>query len=218
MNKTSIAMSFVFVSWVAGGAALAASFYTEQFDSGDNRGSTADGDWAVGSFKGQCNHGDAISGISATAIDMREDTRAHSVSCEAGFGVNGGENTHSLTAGDDRADTGTGDWDVGYTKAECAQNEAIAGVAQSGDSSLNMTTILCSWIEREFASSDSGCTTLLFSSVQDNRQDTSSGDWAPGFSKNECGQPTPILKGVSSDPNTGAIHAILCCPAVPFPH
>jgi hypothetical protein len=224
MNKISKIIGLVVASGAVGGVALAASYYTEQLDSGDQRGYTADGDWAVGSYKGQCNSGDAIKGIAATAIGIRPDTRAHSVLCEQDFGVGSGglgqfgsETTHSMTNGDDRAGTGTGDWDVGYTKAECAGYEAVTGIAQTGDSSLNMTTVLCTWIEREFGSSDSGCSTLPFSSVSDNRLDTSSGDWAVGYSKNEC-SPTQVLRGVSSDPNTGAIHAILCCPAVPWPH
>jgi hypothetical protein len=224
MNKTSIVVSLVLASVAAGGVALATSYYTEQFDSGDQRGYTGDGDWAVGSYKGQCNAGDAIKGVAATPISMSPDSRAHSVLCQSPYGVSsnslepvGNETTHSLTGSDDRADTSTGDWDPGYTKAECAQDEAITGVAQSGDSSLDMTKILCSWIQYEFASGNSGCNTLWFSSIYDNRVDTSTGDWAVGYSKNECGQ-TQILKGVSADPNTGAIHALLCCPAVPFPH
>jgi hypothetical protein len=225
MNKILIIAGLVSGIMLIGDVALATTYYTEQFDSGDNRGYTADGDWAVGSYKAQCNYDDPMSGISATAIGIRPDLRGHSAICSAGAyivgsgstGTYGTETVHSLSGADDRGDTGTGDWDVGYTKAECAQSEAVSGVAQSGDSSLNMTTILCTWIESEIASNDSSCTTLVFSSYSDNRLNTASGDWAVGYSKNECGS-NQILKGVSSNPNTGEIHAILCCDAEPFPH
>jgi len=52
---------------------------------------------------------------------------------------------------------------------------------------------------------------LPFSSTSDNRRNTATGDWAMGYSKNECPD-RQILKGVSRK-STGEIHAILCCPS-----
>jgi hypothetical protein len=225
MNRHHVAIGLASAILCMGSAALATTYYTEQFDSGDNRGYTGDGDWAEGSYKAQCNQNEPMSGISASGIDIRPDLRGHSALCDSGAyvvasgtrGQFGTETTHSVSGADDRADTGTGDWDVGYIKAECAFDEAVTGVAQTGDSSLNMTTILCTWIESEIASQDSKCTPLVFSSYSDNRRNTDSGDWAVDYSKNECGA-NQILKGVSSNPSTGEIHAILCCDAGPFPH
>jgi hypothetical protein len=54
-----------------------------------------------------------------------------------------------------------------------------------------------------------GCQALPFSSTQDNRLNTATGDWAPNYSKNEC-KARQIMKGVSRK-GTGEIHAILCC-------
>lgn len=225
MNKKRVALGVGTAMMALSSVALATTYYTEQFDSGDNRGYTSDGDWAVGSYKAQCNQNEPMNGISATSIDIRPDLRGHSGLCESGaysvgsgsVGSLGTETTHSLTGYDDRGDTGTGDWDVGYTKAECAQTEAVTGIAQSGDSYLNMTSILCTWISSEIASNDSSCTTLVFSSYSDNRLNTASGDWAVDYSKNECGA-NQILKGVSADPSTGEMHAILCCNAETYIH
>jgi len=220
MTHKRIAIALILGSLVTAGVAFAVTYYTEQFDAGDNRGYLGDGDWAPGSYKGQCNSGDSVMGISATPVGMRSDLRAHSVLCAPEFSADtnsGMEVTHSLTGADDRADTGTGDWDRGYTKAECGLGEVVTGVAQSGDSLLKMNKIICSWFYAEVESNDNSCRTLVFSHTSDNRLNTSSGDWAYGYSKNECA-PGQILKGVSANAGTGEIHAILCCNTFTAPH
>ena len=53
------------------------------------------------------------------------------------------------------------------------------------------------------------CHTVVFSNG-DNRGTTTSGDWAPGYFKGECG-PGQVVKGVSKTFCGGSPHAILCC-------
>jgi hypothetical protein len=160
-----------------------------------------------------------VMGISATAIGMRPDLRAHSILCGdwTAIGFNGdrlhrgdNEQMRRIAYRDDRGDFSTGDWDPGFIKAECKYDESVTGVSQNGPlSSLRMSRVLCS-TSRDFnAAIVSDCHTLVFSHVSDNRLTTVSGDWAPGYSKNECGE-RQYVKGVSST-GTGEIHAILCC-------
>jgi hypothetical protein len=180
----------------------------------DTRFFTDDGDWSFGDFKAECAASDRVAGISATAIGISPELRAHVALCETSyFTINRGvfETFHNLTGPtDDRGDTATGDWDYGYYKAECGPNEVVVGVSQNAGS-LHMSKIACgSTTVSEVGNDDSRCVTLPFSHVSDVRLDTASGDWSVGYSKNEC-RPQQLLKGVSSNPATGEIHAILCC-------
>ena len=182
----------------------------QTFDTASHRVYSADGEWSFGDYKAECASIGYISGIAATAIGMRPDLRGHAALCtEAGNGIWApARTTHNLLGGDDRADTSTGDWDVNFGKAECASNEAVVGISQSSDGHLSMSKILCAPLMDEHAFN---CRPLLFSSTSDNRLYTGTGDWAPGYSKNECknGQ---IIKGVSTK-STHELHAILCCDA-----
>jgi hypothetical protein len=197
------------------------NFYTEQFDAGDNRGYTSDQDWAGGYFKAQCNAGDVVAGISAQSIYIGPGLRAHSALCASGnVRVDSGtlastERARWLWGADDRADLGTGDWDPGYYKAECGKTEAVTGLAQSADGNLKMASILCTSTRNGLGSDENSCSTLVFSNTGDNRVNTSSGEWANLYAKNECGT-AQILKGVSRNPSSGEIHSILCCPVQRF--
>jgi hypothetical protein len=192
----------------------APTFEVATFDAGDTRFFTDTGDWSYGDYKAECAQNQKLIGISATAVSP--ELRAHSALCVSTWDTMArGATTHSFDGGDDRADTATGDWDVGYTKAECDMDETITGISQTGD--LRLSKIQCGWIESEVGNSDQGCTTLVFSSTSDNQLASDPGDWAIGFSKNQC-RSNQYLKGVSSNPTTGEIHALLCCDAVPFPH
>jgi hypothetical protein len=75
----------------------------------------------------------------------------------------------------------------------------------------------CGWIVTETGSNVAACTTLVFSTSSDNQLSTEPGDWAVGYSKNQC-RPNQYLKGVSANAGTGEIHAILCCDPTPWPH
>jgi hypothetical protein len=184
----------------------------------DTRFYSGDGDWSPWDFKAECSQSQKLSGISATPIGVSPSLRAHVALCETSTDTLGRgtavQHTHSLRGPDDRADTATNDWDPGYYKAECAATEAATGVSQ-GAGALHMSKILCSPIESPTENDDAACTALPFSHTSDDRLSSASGDWSPGYSKNECA-PNQFLKGVSSNPSTGEIHAILCCDSKPF--
>lgn len=187
------------------------------FDVSDSRYFTDSGDWSVNDLKAECPADAKVVGLSATAYNP--EIHAHSVLCAStpetfvrtGFGLT----THNLDGADDRADFGTGDWDVGYTKAECGVGEAITGVSQTGD--LKLRKVECSWIESESGNNDQACTPLVFSNSADNRMSGDPGDWAIGYVKNQC-RSNQYLKGISSNAATGEIHALLCCDSTPYPH
>lgn len=194
------------------------NYETAAFDSGDNRYFTDTGDWSVNAFKAECAANEKLIGISASGGGASE-ARAHSALCvtstdtfaRTGFAFS----THNLDGFDDRADTSTGDWDPGYTKAECAGTEIVTGISQSSD--LHLRKLECGWIVTETGSNVAACTTLVFSTSSDNQLSTEPGDWAVGYSKNQC-RPNQYLKGVSANAGTGEIHAILCCDPTPWPH
>jgi hypothetical protein len=48
------------------GAGIARACHTVVFSNGDNRGTTATGDWAPGFFKGECAPGEIVKGVSKT--------------------------------------------------------------------------------------------------------------------------------------------------------
>jgi hypothetical protein len=189
---------------------LGQSFNTVSFDAGDDR-RFGDFDWSAGNYKAECADGDYMSGVSATSIGMGPELRGHNAVCtEHGYALDPQRTVHDLTHADDRGDTSTGDWDPGYIKGECARDEVVTGIAQVPGGSISPTAIRCSklaqveavWCEEA----------LVFRNDYDVRRSTNSGDWAPGYSKNEC-RPGEILKGVSRDAATGEIHSLLCCSA-----
>jgi len=191
------------------------AFTRTPFFSGDTRFFTAEDDWSGGDFKAECAVTDRVAGISATPITFSPLLNPHVALCETSyFGIGRGGvagETHVVTGPDDRADYGTGDWDFGYYKAECGANEVVVGVSQSTASPGRMKKILCgSTLVSQVGNDDSRCTTLPFSHTSDDRLDTASGEWDIRYSKNEC-RPDQLLKGVSSNPITGEIHAVLCC-------
>jgi hypothetical protein len=189
-------------------------YYAHAFDSGDSRSFTGTGDWAQGSYKAECGEGDRMVGVSATSIGMRPDLRGHSALCVKNDSNNYsrpiGVQARSLLGPDDRADFTTGDWDVGFHKAECGRDQVVTGIAATPDN--RMSHVLCSPMLAD--SSSSSCQALVFSSWWDERLDVASGDWAIGYSKNEC-RPNQVLKGVSAT-GTGELHAILCCDVAPI--
>jgi hypothetical protein len=194
--------------------AVPLSFDVAPFDAGDTRFFTGTGDWSIGDYKAECAQNQKLIGISATAVSP--ELRAHSALCvSTSETIARGARTHGSSGSDDRADFGTGDWDVGYTKAECDVGELITGISQTSD--LHLSKIQCGIIENEVGNADQSCTALIFSSTSDNQLSTEPGDWAGGFSKNQC-RSNQYLKGVSSNATTGEIHALLCCDVGPFPH
>ena len=107
------------------------------------------------------------------------------------------------TAVDQRQYTGDGDWDVGRTKAECAQTGAVAGVSVNPSNGV-AHSILCQAtpnISRNFDTVDYA--------LGDNRHDTATGDWDPGYTKGECPANYRLL-GMSEDPVFGQLSRLQC--------
>lgn len=170
----------------------------------DQRAFTGDGDWDVGRTKAECSSSGRVTGISTNP----NNGIAHSILCETMIGGNSNYVTVDYALGDRRRDTSTGDWDVGFTKGECGLNERVVGISEDPVSG-QLSRIQCAK-----AGFTGACHAVVFSSG-DNRGNTSTGDWAPGFFKGECG-PGEMVKGVSKSFCGGSPHAILCC-AESFP-
>jgi len=169
----------------------------------DQRQFTGDGDWDVGRTKAECGTGSAVTGVSTAANGL-----AHSILCQGPQGGNTNFVTVDYGLGDRRLDTSTGDWDPGYTKGECGHNQRLVGMSEDPVFG-QLSRLQCA-----SAGITGACHTVVFANG-DNRGTTSSGDWAPGFFKGECG-PNQVVKGVSKTFCGGAPHAILCC-AQSFP-
>lgn len=102
-------------------------------------------------------------------------------------------------------DVSTGDWDEGYPKGECYSDGAVTAVGQMGYANTVATAMVCSHV----ASGAAACTTQVFSD-SNARETLVRGDWAVGYFKGECGEGRHI-KGISTDPGYGDVHALLCC-------
>lgn len=202
-------MSF-FSSWAVN------AYPTFQFSEQSNRGSTESGNWSPNDLIGECGHGFQYY---MTGISVLTEMRPHRALCVgqsmrldwAGGNWFNRLRSLSMANGDQRADTGTGDWDVGYTKAECARNEVMIGISQTTDRRLSK--ILCGPMHQN-RSNINQCTPLQLSNLNDNRRNMLSGNWDPGYQKTECGL-NQVMKGVSRHPTTGEIHRMLCCDQQP---
>lgn len=192
------------------------TYSTRTYNGGDSRGYTGDGDWDTGQWKGECAVNDRVVGISGTSNSPTTNGAfGQTLLCASGtVKVDGTSfSTRSLVNGsDDRADTGTSNWDVGLIKAECGTHETVGGVSQSSLGTTGLVHhILCRPItcnNTNFTINEASCNTVMYS-LPDNRLSTADGDWSPGYMKNQCG-PSQLLKGVSVNTN-GTIHALLCC-------
>jgi hypothetical protein len=109
---------------------------------------------------------------------------------------------------DARRTTTTGDWAIGDWKAECSPAQAMQGLSAS------CFGLFCGAHAALCAADDTAhdvhsfCHVLDFSS-SDARGTTSTGDWAPGLSKGECGV-DEYVSGYARDPS-GRVSKILCC-------
>jgi len=223
MGRNQLGMMVAVTVCLSGGAAWATTYYPEIYFSGDSRGSSGEGDWDVGQFKGECTVTDPAVGISTPDANTGSNLFAHGMECAHGSMVMNTPTTlqtRSLNAGvSDRADTATGTWDSGtnIVMAECAFNAAVVGISEFSNGTHWASKILCATISSEVDANPNSCHTLTFSLTSDNRRGTGGGDWDNDHSKNQCGD-LEILKGVSANNSTGALHAILCCASQPHPH
>lgn len=167
------------------------------------------GDWAYGSYKCQSPPGMGIDGISASA------TPGHAHNCIyeqfPGLVQNSSCRAVLFDPGNNQ-NPGvyytTQDWDFGFYKAACNNNEYAAGVSQSTAGAIN--GLLC-------CPATGGTTAASSCNVQVFANQNSSGytppDWDFGYSKGEC-YSGDVVFGVSAYANgSGAPHALLCCHA-----
>jgi hypothetical protein len=209
-------MSFFFCSGVN-------AYDHYEFSTQDDRGYTENGDWSPGDHIGECNSasmGMYMTGVSADSAAISSELRPHRALCVGqndrldyyrSTNWNSHLRSHSVAVGNDRADTGTGDWDPGFWKAECARDAVMVGVSQT--TTRRLSRILCAPM-LQMKSNVSRCSALQYSHTSNVRLNTLSSDWDPSYSKNECGL-NQVLKGVSKNPTTGEIHGILCCDQQP---
>jgi hypothetical protein len=152
-------------------------------------------------FKGQCSPGFQQLGLSKSPATGR----TNSILCQmvAPSQFPGTYAAMLAVPGDQRRAGRIGDWDYGYYKLECGNNEYVSG------SSENFVThqfhaVRCS---SSPGLGNTGCYTRAF----DSSGAAGDGDWDPGFYKAECA-PSEYVAGVSVDTASGDPHAVLCCP------
>jgi hypothetical protein len=173
------------------------------------------GDWAPGRYKGECLSGQALAGISR----YTSAPQAHAVMCNSTWNsANFVQSSSSCSPiffdpGDHRLYTGDSDWDYGYYKAECGQNQFVAGVSQSTSGVVN--GILCCTPPSPGAVTHQGCQRELVNSTLDAPPDPT-WDWDNGYYKATCsysdgGVLAGYVAGVSANVSSGTVHGILCC-------
>jgi hypothetical protein len=157
-------------------------------------------DWDFLYFKGQCLGEFALQGLS-----MQPGTGlAHGILCQMSSPTQfPGDPVATLVLPyDQRRAFRNGDWDWGYYKLECGANEYVAGVSQNYlDHSVH--AVRCA---RSPVLQDAACFPRFFTSSGL----AGDGDWDYGFFKAEC-TASEYVAGVSVDPGTLNLHAILCC-------
>lgn len=171
------------------------------------------GDWASGSYKGECgivgSSGQPVIGLSSYASGTHQ---AHAVLCGSRPVTTTGSSCYArmFDPGNNQGSTGTPDWDYGYWKADCRDNEYVAGVAQSTSGAVD--SILC--CPNSVAHSSCG-SQIFYGQNSSAYASNQSADFDYGYFKGVC--PTgKHVEGVSAVANSangvvGAPHAIWCC-------
>jgi len=115
--------------------------------------------------------------------------------------------------GDHRLYTADGDWRYGFDKTECgpAQNglpalSTMVGLSAAVGGPFSLLCATSNVIDVDYAHGVS----VWFGPGSDRRRDTSTGDWAYGYDKGECG-PNEVLTGVARQAQS--INEFRCSPA-----
>jgi hypothetical protein len=159
-------------------------------------------DWAPDEFMGECGSLQAVVGLSTTLGHM-----ASAVLCTRDddmYKHGAASGCHAVALA---ATTMGNDWDVGFSKGECAQGEFMAGVAQSKTGEL--TRILCcpGPVKKQACARQ----VMWDSDGREAGAAASTGDWDYLHFKGECA-PGRYVAGVSRTMMSGGLaHAILCC-------
>jgi len=166
-------------------------------------------DWASGSYKGECDFGSPLVGISSFV-----GAQAHAALCGSGpnsskFPQNTGCYARSFgvgNGGNSNGDTADGSWDPGnFYIGQCAANEFVAGVAQSTSGVVD--ALLCC----PGSVTHKSCTTQVF--ANQNSSGFSGIDWDDGYDKGQCpsGQYVAGVSEYSTTTSSGFPHALRCC-------
>lgn len=95
-------------------------------------------DWADGHIMLECGMGEYVSAVSENATACgAPDSSFHGVQCSKGKWLAGTCSTRVFKPGNDEGTTLLGDWDYGYYKASCRDNEFVAGVSIVSPSSTD---------------------------------------------------------------------------------
>jgi hypothetical protein len=161
------------------------------------------GNWWSGSYKGECEPGQSIVGLSTyTGSGI-----AHAVMCgdsenAADFGQGSGCHSQPFVLPDSAGPYG--DWDKGFGRDDCPSGYFAAGVAQA--SSGNLSGLLCC------PGTGPGVHAQQCSPQVVGNSGLPGADWDFGFFKATCQSPRndQYVAGISAGSNA-KLHAILCC-------
>jgi hypothetical protein len=109
--------------------------------SGGTQRATHAGDWDWGYWKSECGANEYVSGIDQAPGSGN----LHGIRCSSASMANNGYNnceSHVVGGPEDRGNTSTGDWDMGYYKSECSAGKVVVGVS-ANTSTLKPHRILC---------------------------------------------------------------------------
>jgi hypothetical protein len=164
-------------------------------------------DWAPPNLpKAQCV-GSWVTGASQSLSHVPHVVQCNSRATPAGYFIG----TQDITAGDSQPSPYSWwDWDFGYYKGECPRNQggAVSGISLTATGRIGK--IACrNGAPAGNPNGNSQCVVENFYNG-DARGNPWTNDWDGGFFKGDC-PPAMYLRGLSSDPVSGAPHALLCC-------
>jgi len=96
---------------------------------------------------------------------------------------------------------GSTDWDQGFWKLECGNNEYVYATSQDTNTH-QIHGVACA--------SSTGVSNTCHTATIDNGEWAGVGDWDVNYNKGECAS-NEYLAGLSVDPGTGLPHQLLCC-------
>lgn len=202
-DKSNLELTNLVWSKIGGGGGGGPTSGALVFNAGDaNHASPTE--WDSGRYKGACGARSVVIGLSQnTSL-----TSAHAILCAPNniFTGNYVTTVSNVSSGDHRRFARAGDWDPGYYKSECGYNEYVSGISMV-PATKKIHGLRCASASMA-AGGTASCETRLV--TQDDRGQTTFGDWDYGHYKAQCG-PGKVVMGVSTNTSTGMPHRILCC-------
>jgi hypothetical protein len=184
------------------------SFSTHRLNGGTNSLGWWNGyDWAYGQYKASCELGKGLSGISA-ATTSGQLPRAIRCRNHVGWAQYGAmPPTAVIISGNAQRTSSRGDWDPGYVKGECSDQEVVAGVGVSTDGKL--ATLMCGATGANPTTGPQWAKTCTARALGSNASSVDVSPWASGYHRTECAD-NEVIKGISRNAS-GGVHKILCC-------